>query len=62
MKPKQIKRIASSEVDKLAAIKKCRAHEWEGPFQEVRWGDSIKYMYRCKHCPLAKLFDEAKET
>ena len=42
-------------------IKECPGHEWEGPSQEVLWGSGIKYLYHCKHCPLAKLFDEAKE-
>jgi len=59
MNPKQMKRIAKSEADKLREIKECPGHEWEGPSQEVQWGESIKYLYHCKHCPLAKLF--AKE-
>ncbi len=59
MKAKQLKRIANSEIAKLAEIKKCKGHEWEYS-QEAQWGDSIKYLHHCKHCPLAKLF-EAKE-
>ena len=59
MKPNQMKRIANSEIAKLAEIKECIGHEWECS-QDVHWGDSIKYLHHCKHCPLAKLF-EAKE-
>ena len=61
MKVQQMKRITNSEIAKLAEIKECNGHEWEGPSQEVQWGDSIKYLYHCMYCPLAKLFDEAKE-
>ena len=61
MQPQQMKRIANSEIAKLREIKECPGHEWEGPSQKVPWGDSGKYLYHCKHCPLAKLFDEAKE-
>ena len=59
MKPKQLKRIANGEVEKLRQIKACQ-HEWGGPSQEVHWGDCIKYLHHCKRCSLAKLFDEAK--
>ena len=58
MKAKQMKRVANSEIAKLNEIKQCKGHEWEGPSQEVAWGDSIKYLYHCMYCPLAKLFDE----
>ena len=61
MKPSQMKRIANSEVDKLNKIKQCPEHKWDGPSQEVQWGDAIKHLYHCKHCPLAKLFDKESE-
>ena len=58
MRTKQLRGIANGEVDKLKQIKTCRGHEWEGPSQEVAWGDSTKHLYHCKYCPLAKLFDK----
>ena len=61
MKAKQLKSVANGECAKLREIKECRGHEWKAPSQEVQWGDGIKYLYHCRHCPLAKLFDEAKE-
>ena len=52
-----MKRIARREVHALRQIKDCNGHEWIGPSREVPWADDIKYLYHCKHCPLAKLFD-----
>jgi len=58
---RQMKNIANSEIAKLAEIKECKGHKWDGPSQEVQWGDDVKHLYHCMYCPLAKLFDEAKE-
>ena len=58
MKPKQMKRIANGEVDKLRQIKECQGHEWAKQAQEVQWADSVMYLHHCKHCPLAKLSNE----
>ena len=55
MKPKQMKRIANGEVDKLRQIKECQGHEWVNP-REIDWAGNTMYEYHCKHCPLAKLF------